>query len=480
MDYLAQQPGGLSDDMFKANPRQSNRTRNYFKVKWNMLALHFNHKFDANNQINIRMFGLSAYRFSVGFRPYRVATIDDNSERDLIKGYFNNWGVEGRYLKYYTIGKKEFVLLTGVRYYHGFNHSTQGQGSTGSDADFNYTSSNIMTYDYSFPNQNVSLFAENIIYLNDKFSITPGVRFEYINTQAEGYYGYVLKDLAGNVLSVNQTQEYRQNKRSFILGGIGFSYKPKKFVNAYANISQNYRSITFNDMRISNPSSVIDPNMTDEKGFTADLGIRSEQSKRFIYDVSLFFVNYNNRIGEVLDYDQYNRVIRRRGNVGQAMITGLESYLETDFFQLFYPKSKNWMGTIYLNTALIHSVYTHSEVTGVQGNQVEFVPTLNLKAGTRMGYKNLKASFQYTYLSQQYSDATNTKEGGVAAVVGIIPSYYIMDFSISYEYKIFKLEGTINNFTNNYYFTRRATGYPGPGILPSDGRGYYLTLQVKI
>ncbi|MEY3415979.1 MAG: hypothetical protein RL060_90, partial [Bacteroidota bacterium] len=61
-----------------------------------------------------------------------------------------------------------------------------------------------------------------------------------------------------------------------------------------------------------------------------------------------------------------------------------------------------------------------------------------------------------------------------------IPEYEILDFSMSYEYKIFKLEGSINNVTNSMYFTRRATGYPGPGILPSDGRSFYVTLQVKI
>ena len=77
-------------------------------------------------------------------------------------------------------------------------------------------------------------------------------------------------------------------------------------------------------------------------------------------------------------------------------------------------------------------------------------------------------------------DATNAIDGGVSGVVGIIPSYSIMDLSMSYEYKIFKLEANINNLTNQYYFTRRATGYPGPGILPSDGRAFYVTLQVKI
>ncbi|MEO6684654.1 MAG: carboxypeptidase-like regulatory domain-containing protein, partial [Dyadobacter sp.] len=50
MNYLAQQPGGLSDDMFNTDPRQSNRERNWFKVNWNMLALNFDHKFNAMNE----------------------------------------------------------------------------------------------------------------------------------------------------------------------------------------------------------------------------------------------------------------------------------------------------------------------------------------------------------------------------------------------------------------------------------------------
>ena len=30
------------------------------------------------------------------------------------------------------------------------------------------------------------------------------------------------------------------------------------------------------------------------------------------------------------------------------------------------------------------------------------------------------------------------------------------------------------------YFTRRATGYPGPGIIPSEPRTFYTTLQIKL
>ena len=47
------------------------------------------------------------------------------------------------------------------------------------------------------------------------------------------------------------------------------------------------------------------------------------------------------------------------------------------------------------------------------------------------------------------------------------------------RFKNYKLEFGINNILDNHYFVRRATGYPGPGIIPSPPRNYYITLQLK-
>jgi Fe(3+) dicitrate transport protein len=481
MGYLAQQPGGLTDEMFMKNPKQTNRERNWFKVNWNSFALHLDHKFNSSNEFNLRIFGLSAYRHSLGFRPNRVATVDDNSERDLIKGSFENWGTEARYLKRYAIGEIQSVMLIGGRYYHGLNQSTQGLGSIGSGPDFDYIDGDEnITYDFRFPNKNVALFAENILYVNEKLSLTPGIRYESITTTSKGYYGTIYRDLAGNIIETTRTDEERKDPRQFLLAGIGVSYKPSPHMDIYSNSSQNYRSITFSDMRISNPSSEIDPDLADEKGYSLDLGVRSEQTTLFNYDVSVFYLNYDNRIGEVQFYNEKNQVLRRRGNIGKAVIQGVEAYGEIDLIGFIYPHQDAWSGVVFNNIALIHSTYKASEAPGIVGNTVEFVPKINLKNGIRLGYKNLKASFQYTYLSDQFTDATNAREGDVSAVVGIIPAYSIMDISLSYQYKKFRVEGSINNFADRMYFTRRATGYPGPGILPSDGRSYFLTLQVKL
>jgi Fe(3+) dicitrate transport protein len=481
MNYLAHQPGGLSDNQFNEDPTQSNRERNWFKVNWNLFALNVDHDFDLNNKFNLRVFGVHANRYTVGFRPNRVEAPDNGEPRDLIKGDFDNWGAEARYIKKYRLFNSQSTLLLGGRYYEGFNNSLQGRGTTGKNADFNFVEpETYMTSEFTYPNKNIALFAENIFRISDQFSVVPGMRYEYINTKANGYYGFINYDLAGNIINHNKTPENVVKKRNFPLFGLGMSYKPTPIFNIYANLSQNYRSVTFSDIRTANPSAAIDPFITDEKGYSIDLGIRSEQTSFYGYDISAFYLNYNNRIGEYITRNNLDQVIRLRDNVGQAVIFGVESYGEADVIKLLSTDKNNWSGVIFGNVAFIKSEYKKSDIPGLKGNEVEFVPAMNLKSGIRLGYKDFKASFQYTHLSDQYADATNAVDGGLSAVVGVIPAYTIMDASLSYQYKRYKLEGSINNLANTYYFTRRATGYPGPGIIPSDNRIFFLTFQIKI
>jgi Fe(3+) dicitrate transport protein len=71
----------------------------------------------------------------------------------------------------------------------------------------------------------------------------------------------------------------------------------------------------------------------------------------------------------------------------------------------------------------------------------------------------------------------NDNQSGIR---GSIPSYGILDLSLSYKYKKFTLETGVNNLLDNSYFTRRATGYPGPGIIPAQPVSWYTSLQFKI
>jgi len=490
--YVAQQPGGLTDSMFEENPKQSNRSRNWFAVDWNLFALRLKHKFDATSDFSLQLFGLDASRKTVGYRSNRVSSIDSpNTVRDLIVGDFVNWGAETRYLKKYQIKNQTSVFLIGAKYYQSKNSAIQGPGSSGNDANFSIAKTEFPLYenqsDYSFPNLNVSVFGENIFKITSKFSITPGFRFEKIRTQAEGSYQKINLDLAGNVILNETIRDNEIKDRSFLLLGLGLSYKPQSKIEFYGNISQNYRSVTFNDIRTVNPSFEIDENITDEKGYTSDIGIRGQIGTKVSFDASIYGLLYDHKIGEYDTTNSKNNLIRYRDNLGTAITYGFETLIDWSLDRTFFKGNSDFTWNIFSNIAITESEYLKSDIPSesqnIEGNEVEFVSRFNIKTGTGIGYKNFMSSLQFTYLSSQYTSANVSNRGNDDindGVSGQIPSYYVADFSASYKWKNWKLEAGINNFTNNSYFTRRATGYPGPGIIPSDSRTFYSTLQFTL
>lgn len=483
LKYLAQQAGGLSDDMFSKDPLQSNRSRNWFGLDWFLYNLKLKSKLNDHTNFSFNFFGLNAKRNSLGYRSNRVSQIDPMAERDFISGSFNNFGAEARLLTKYTFLNLNSTFLVGSKFYKSNNSGEQGPGSDDSDANFSYAYSEYPNYSnqskYTYPNLNYSVFTENIFYLNDKISLTPGIRFEFIQTESDGFYRKINVDAAGNVILNESITDQEIRKRSFVLFGVGASYKPFNAIEVYFNASENYRSVTFADISIFNPAYSISPNISDESGSTIDLGVRGNVSQLISYDVNVFNLNYNNRIGFVQKADAFGRVKSERGNVGDAAIYGIESLVDVDLRRIFL-MSESFSLNTFVNTSFITSEYTASEVPGIRGKKIEFVPEKNLKTGLRFGYNNLMLNFQYTYLSSQFTDASNATVGNLSGVVGEIPAYSVMDLSLSYSYKKIKGEWGINNLQDNYYFMRRATGYPGPGIIPSAPRTIYFTFQFKL
>lgn len=128
----------------------------------------------------------------------------------------------------------------------------------------------------------------------------------------------------------------------------GVSYYAKPDLELYGNFSQNYRSVTFNDIRIVNHTFQVDPDITDESGFSAENGVRGQYGDIFSYDVNVFSLMYDDRLGEVLRADsrvdasgetvETSRVVRFRGNIAWAFIYGLESIAELNLLSLLGKK----------------------------------------------------------------------------------------------------------------------------------------------
>ncbi|NLR92281.1 TonB-dependent receptor domain-containing protein [Flammeovirga agarivorans] len=472
MDYLAQQPGGLTDEEFYKDPRASYTDQNWFKVNWNIASVNLQYQFTPKAKIEMRNFGLYASRDALGINLNKENPYSE--PRLLVSDQFRNVGSEIRYMQHYDINGKSNVFVLGTRLYHGNDDKKQGDASDGNDADFTFSHPDSLLSDHNFQIQNYAFFAENIFQITDKFSVTPGIRFEIIKTTGKGYYQKIFFETGDDGLIEKITRPEQDNiinDRTILIGGVGVSYKPNNDLEVYANVSQNYRAITYSDLRSLNSNIRIDPDMKDESGYSADLGVRGSLPW-LSYDVSGFYLRYNDKIGLA------NPANPIRTNIADAYTLGVESYAEFKLLEILSPLS-DYRFNVFGNVAFIQGKYI-SDDRVYDGNDVELVPPFNIKSGINTGYKSFNLSLQYTYVEKQYTDAANSEKPLPDGIYGPIPAYYVMDLSMKYVYKWFGVETGINNLTNNMYFTRRATGYPGPGIIPSDGRNYYVTLQFKI
>ncbi|MCS5662678.1 MAG: TonB-dependent receptor [Flavobacteriales bacterium] len=482
MDYLAQQPGGLDDANFASNPDTSFRSRNWFRVDWNIAAFTLDYKFNCRTLLNSRTFGLWASRDALGVLD-RIDWPDQSLQRDLLTSTFNNIGNETRLVHRYFIDEVESALLVGLRVYKGFTVKDQGTADSGSQANFSFENKldNYGSH-FEFPSFNTAFFVENLVRINDCLSLTPGFRYDRIVTESDGYFHALVND------SLHHTYDDKKLDREIFLAGLGASYKCFTGGELYANFAQNYRAINFNDMQVINSNIVIDPNLEDEKGFNIDLGLRGMVWDAVEFDFSLFYLNYSNRIGYLQEY--YNedtapepnlvwKSYRLSTNIGDSKTLGVESYVGWNVLRTF-SEIEDQKLNIFLNTSFQKGTYVCSEEKVIVGNKVELNPDLNVKCGLQYQYKNFTTSVLYSHTSSQFSDAQNTVTPTPNALFGEIPAYSVIDLSTKYEKGRFVLEAGINNLLDESYFTRRATGYPGPGIIPSDQRNCYLSLQVKI
>ena len=476
MDYLAQQPGGLADFEFRQDPRQSKRERNWFAVNWNLAALHADYRLSDRTKINSRSFFLSARRQALGVLS-QINRPDPLRERDLIRGIYQNIGNETRLLHRYGTGKRLFTLLTGVRFYRGDSASEQGLADATAAPNFSFLNPhNLETAAYTFPSRNFASFAEHLFTFNGRWTITPGIRFERIRTAAAGFFKE--RVLSGGEVIFEQTFDVnRTNARNFVLLGLGTSYKFTPEREIYANFSQNFRSVNFTDLAVVNPNLVVDSLLTDERGYNLDLGFRGTFREVLSFDASVFYLSYRDRIGtgELLLPDViFGEVaVPFRTNIGDARIIGLEAYAELNILRLVSAKNKNFALSAFTNFSLLQGKYL-SGGTAFRGNDVELIPPYSLKTGVNLRWKKLRFAYQIARTAEHFSDATNATFTN-DATRGLIPAYTVQDLSASWTQGKFSLQAGINNLGNARYFTRRAATYPGPGIIPADGRSFYVT-----
>lgn len=467
-----QMPGGLTDSMFQANPKLSTRARNWLKSPWNIVTAYLNYSPSEKTTLSLKTSYLFSNRSLVWRNedggPEAPDEIDPATgqfvPREVESEDMHNTTTELRLSHNYPLGNHESTLAGGLRFSRAwFKRQGGGEGSTGSDFDLSITGE--WEYAFDFTTTNLAPFVENIFRFGKQFTITPGFRFEYLNSTAKGY----------KIDGLDKMIADQVRNRYIPLFGLGIEYKPTAYTSLYGNISQAYRPIDYSSLEPFGVTSKIDRNLKDASGYNADLGFRGVIRNFLNFDVSGFYLAYNNRIGVVLKTDASGNDYTLRTNAANSVHKGLESYLEFNLLKYLHPQTKNGL-SIFNSFAFIDARYTAGEF---KGNRVEAAARVINRLGISYNNAHFSGTFQYNHTGDAFGDATNARTSS-DPVAGYIPAYSVVDFSATYKTGNYQLKAGVNNLTGKAYFTRRTDEYPGPGIIPAVGRSFYMGLSVKL
>ena len=480
--YVYQIPGPLTDSMFAANSRQSTRDRNYFNPDIYIPSLVLDWKISPATKLRWTNSGLFGSRNSVMIDAFaNVPDIIDpvtNSfkPRQVDIDNFKSLTSEIRIVHQYKIGGLNNFVSGGIQVMKNHLRRRQlGKGTTGSDFDLTLTSP-VWGRDLHLKTNNIALFVENLLYITPRLSITPGFRIENGSTHMTGSINYYQPEALPTEI-----------KHRFPLFGISSQYKLDAESRIYAGFSQAYRPTVLKDII---PGSVLertDKNLKDARGYNLEAGINGKIGATLSYDVSIFQMLYNNRMGTLAMTDTEGKDYILRTNTGNSITKGVEVYAEYKPFSILTQGKAHTEISVFTSTSYFNAHYIkgstilNNENINTKENKLEGVPTWISRNGLQFSHDKVLATLQYSYVSSLYSDALNTVKASANGAKGKVPSYGLLDFNSTIHIrKGYTLKFGINNILNKKYFTKRPTMYPGAGIWTSDGRSVVVSSGIKI
>ena len=231
-----------------------------------------------------------------------------------------------------------------------------------------------------------------------------------------------------------------------------------------------------------------DQAMKDVTGFTSELGTKGvfmDRKGPITFDINVFYLRYNGKIGT---YSVNNAPFKT--NIGDVVSKGMEAYVEWSFFNPFFKNSTmSELLSVYVSGTIQDARYVtwnnpalaQDPSLSIQGKKVEYAPSQLLRTGLNYDFKGFSFNYQFSYTGSVFTDAANTVLPNHNATVGQLKAYSLHDISVSYKFnKNYQVKNGANNLFNEIFATRRSGGYPGPGLLPSQGRSIYGTMIIKL
>ncbi|MBC8151759.1 MAG: TonB-dependent receptor [Bacteroidetes bacterium] len=473
--YLTRVPGPLTDAQFAQNPRQATRSRNYFNPDIYVPSLKLNWQLTPRTRLVVMASAVLGARNSVLIDAF--ATVPDTINRQtgqyrprqVDRDRFKSYTAEVRLLHTFRLMTVPATLVVGVQGMNNDLHRQQlGAGTTGTD--FDMTRTKDFVRDLHLYTQNIAGFVESQFRLTSRLTVSPGIRIENGLTRMRGRIAYY-----------DPANLPRDIAHRFALLGINAQYQLTPGLRAYGGWSQAYRPVIFKDIIPASVYEQVSTTLKDAHGYNLEAGVTGNWQGVHL-NIGVFELLYRNRLGSLVGTNTDGSSYVLRTNIGDSRSRGVEALIETELLRTGRVRLSGFTSTAYIDARYLNAqVPNGADNVRITGNKVESVPAWTTRNGLTLRYRTASLTTQYSYVSDSFSDALNTTRPTGNGARGPVPAYGLWDVNATWSPgRRLTIRGSLSNLTNNQYFTKRPTFYPGPGIWPSDGRNGTVSIGLRI
>ncbi|MBA2722148.1 MAG: TonB-dependent receptor [Methylibium sp.] len=276
----------------------------------------------------------------------------------------------------------------------------------------------------------VAAYVQNTVYAGN-WSFTPGVRYEHY----EQDHRITQDEFAAVVPSVNTSQS-----NSKVLPGFGITWFGLPNTTLFAGI---HRGIAPPRPDANLPPGDEDLQKVDpELSTNIEIGVRSAPMRGVKVEATLFEIDFKNQIVPGFAVGQGQTF----ANAGRSTNRGLELASRVDFGRLQGRANNVYLAASYTNlfTAKFDSdLFSPDFAPGAddtavfsnaRGNRLPYAPRHLVSAS--IGYEHgsrWDAQLGLTHVSEQYTDALNTRAPAPDGQSGVIPSFTTFNASVNYR-----------------------------------------------
>jgi iron complex outermembrane receptor protein len=284
----------------------------------------------------------------------------------------------------------------------------------------------------------VAGFAQATYPFLNKFELTLGARYQWINKEFDSDFYYLPLGTTGPPMHSLHGEE----SWTAFLPKAGLTYQINDQVSTYASVATGYLPGGFNFWAMS--GTLEDNKFDPERSTSYEIGVKSTFSKLYLA-ANLFYMDIDDI--HVYSFDNATGMIRT-SNAGKAHSQGAE-------LEFSYLLAERWELTGA--AGVIQAEYDEYGSTGYDGNDIEKTPSYTARAGVQYNEpRGFYGRFDVRSQGKTYYNAANYLEED---------AFFVADLRLGYRHSNYEIYGYMKNITDEDYIVNMA----------EQSNGYLLT-----